>query len=230
MVNIYNENGAVNKNQHIYDSYNDFVFANEKNIFNKLAMRIELYNKTKDLHGDIVECGVFKGAGVAVWAKLIQMNEPHSIKKVIGFDHFNPDFVEQLNGKDKEGMQQVFTRCSDSNRDVFSKNAVEKRLIESGIDKNKFELVSGAAETSIKKFVETRPGFRISLLYLDFDLDSPTHSALDALYQRVVPGGYIVFDEYAYHAWSEADAADRFFRQEQIHKINLASPTAYVVK
>lgn len=39
--------------------------------------------QTIDLPGDIVECGVFKGAGLAQWAKFLQIHCPGSLKYVV---------------------------------------------------------------------------------------------------------------------------------------------------
>lgn len=53
-----------------------------------MIKRSELYLNVKDIVGDILEFGVFKGASIALWSKLINMYEPNSITKVIGFDFF----------------------------------------------------------------------------------------------------------------------------------------------
>ena len=44
------------------------------------------------------------------------------------------------------------------------------------------------------------------------DIDKPTYESLINLYERIVRGGIIVFDEYACNKWSESNAVDRFFR------------------
>ena len=73
---------------------------------------------------------------------------------------------------------------------------------------------------------------RISVLYLDMDLYEPTYYALQMLWNNIVSGGVVVFDEYAYHSWSESDAADQFVRENKLKliKTNIKTPTAYIVK
>lgn len=61
-----------------------------------MIKRTELYLNTKDVICDILEFGVFKGASVALWIKLLKMYEQNSITKVIGFDYF--DSTELING------------------------------------------------------------------------------------------------------------------------------------
>lgn len=76
------------------------------------------------------------------------------------------------------------------------------------------------------------PGFRISYLYLD--IDKPTYISLNLLYDRIVRGGIIVFDEYVCEKWSESNAVDRFLNKHP--NLNIKTllwgkiPTAYIIK
>jgi hypothetical protein len=213
-----------------YDAYNKFIFSRERNIFFKMVKRVELFLMIKDLAGDILECGVFKGSGMAVWAKLLDMYSPHSIRKVIGFDMFDPSFVEDLeNPQEQETMRQVFSRCPDAN---VSLDDVTGRLRDAAVPAHRFALVPGDISTTAPRFLSENPGMRIALLYLDMDLEKPTYDALVVFWDRIVKGGIIVFDEYGYNAWTESNAVDRFISEKKLrlHKIDLQSPTAYVIK
>ena len=56
---------------------------------------------------------------------------------------------------------------------------------------------------------------------------------MDALYDRVVPDGVVVLDEYAVGQWGESDAVDEFIIARQINLRSLPwthSPSAYFVK
>lgn len=59
----------------------------------------------------------------------------------------------------------------------------------------KIELVAGDACKTIPEYVNSNPSLLISLLYLDFDIYSPTKTALEHLFPRIVKGGIIAFDE-----------------------------------
>jgi hypothetical protein len=232
-INLDNRHGAINANKMIYDSYNDFMFSKDRFIFNKLMMRHSIYKMTEDLMGDIVECGVFRGSGVFSWLKLLNMNEPNSTKKVLGFDFFQSDFVKDIEDEsDRRSMQQVFDRCDDLVSDDISVSGITQRLGAAGFDSDSYELIEGDISTTSKKFVDARPGFRISILYLDLDVDKPTYDALNSFWDRVVPGGVVVFDEYAYHPWTESNAVDRFIKEKglKLIKTGIQGPTAYVVK
>jgi hypothetical protein len=45
-------------------------------------------------------------------------------------------------------------------------------------------------------FLDSMPVLRIALLHLDMDVQEPTAFALERLYDRVVPNGLIVIDDY----------------------------------
>jgi hypothetical protein len=233
MTNLYNDKNSIHNNQSIYDSFNDFIFSKDSNVFNKLVSKIQFYNMTKHLHGDIVECGVFKGSGLLVWAKLLLLHEPNTIKKIIGMDFFNPSFVDQIeNITDKQTMKQVFERDKKLKYDDISYDGIESKFINAGVCESKYELIVGDVSETSKQIVNERPGFRISILYLDMDLDEPTYAALEAFWDRIVPGGVIVFDEHGYHAWSESNAVDRFVKERGLvlHKTLMKAPTAYIIK
>jgi hypothetical protein len=186
---------------------------------------------TNELPGDIVECGVFKGSGLFIWSKLIELYSPFEIKKVIGFDFFDQEFVSSLSEKDRDGMQQVFSRCQATQEEISDKHISDK-LISIGIKPDKFELVKGDISKTSREYAVKNPGFRISILYMDLDIEEPTLETLDNLWDRIVPGGIIVFDEYAYGIWTESNAVDKFIKKHnlKLQKTKVAAPTAYIVK
>lgn len=233
MINIRNTKDPMDDKQSLFDSYNTFIMSDDRKVFFKLLARYNFFNMAKELNGDIVECGVFKGAGITAWLKMIDMYQTHSIKKVIGFDFFDSSFVDDINDAvDKIAMKQVFSRDIKLQISDISIEGITKKLTAASFDSSKYELVKGDISITSKNFIKDRPGFRISLLYLDLDLDKPTYDTLEAFWDRIVPGGVVVFDEYAYHSWSESNAVDRFISKKNIKLINthLFSPTAYLIK
>jgi hypothetical protein len=231
-MDIYN-NKETDSNQSVYDAYNGFIMSPDRNIFHKLITRQQFFERIKNLSGDIVECGVFKGSGMMVWAKLLNMYSPHDIRKVVGFDFFDQSFVNDINDPtEKKMMEQVFSRCDGLSQSDISTEGLTAKFSACGINQDRYEFVKGDITLSSKQFLKERPGFRISLLYLDMDLEEPTYSALCNFWDRIVTGGVIVFDEYAYHMWTESNAVDTFLKEHRLtlHKTNVKSPTAYVIK
>lgn len=229
-MSIENNNPLNFTDDSVYKSFNDFIFADDLKLMGKMLHRFKFFLETKHLPGDIVEVGVFKGSGVAAFAKFIDIFCPNSNKKVIGFDVFGPDelmdVIEKDSDIDQENMKAVCDRVGSSE---LSFEAVSNRL-----SSDKTKLVRGDIEESVPKFLSDNPGFRASLIYMDVDLERPTYHALMGLWDRLLPGGCILFDEYEYHSFSESNGVDRFLSDKKI-KYDLKStdwiaPTCYLRK
>lgn len=235
IVDITNNNKKNNPTNNIYKSFNDLIFSTDTKLLGKLLHRFEHFMNIKDLPGDIVELGVFKGSGMATFTKFIDIYAPNSNKKVVGFDIFDTFEADKVLDKDsdldKETMEIVYNRV-DTNE--LSLESVKSRLEGAGISDDKYQLVKGDVETSILKFLDENPGFRISMLYIDVDLDRPTYYGLKHLWDRILPGGVILFDEYEYHKFTESNGVERFFKESGIEfnlkSTNWIAPTAFMYK
>lgn len=215
--------------QESWDSYNEFLLRGTLNRFTKMFARYELFKRVIDIPGDIVEGGVFKGTGVLFWAKLIQIFNPLSARKVIGFDTFEglPESTSSPYDR-SSGAQFIAT----SNYQPVSPESILDIASNLGLA-HRIELVKGDACVTIKQYVEERPGFRVALLNLDFDTYEPTAVALQYFVPRVVSKGIVALDEYAEHKWGESDAVDEFIRGKRIVLNSFPwalSPTAYFQK
>jgi len=234
MNNIYNDNITdIQRNQDIFDSFNNFMFSADRNVFNKLYSRIKFYEMTKQLNGDIVEAGVFKGSGILTWLKILDMNEPNSIKRVVGFDFFSPYWVDSIQDpNDKIMMEQVFDRVNKLDPKDLSCQGITDKIRSANFKNHKFELVVGDIITTSKNYIATKPGFRISVLYIDLDLGDATYQTLNTFWKNIVPGGIIVLDEYAHPGWSESNGVDRFVQEHEltVNPTNVNAPTAYIIK
>jgi hypothetical protein len=222
--------------QDIYDSFNNFIFSNNTSIINKLFARHEFYLKVKELPGSIVECGVFKGSGMATWLKILNLYEPNSNKRVIGFDFFDSqeETSKKIDDKNYEcgnALKEIVNRGTDN---TTSLESVKNKLLNVVNLTTKFELVKGAIEESSKEYCKKNPGFYISILYLDLDLGEPTYWALKNFWDRILPGGLIIFDEYQAYFFNEASGVNKFLKEINydfsIKQTMCACPDAYMVK
>ena len=129
-------------------------------------------------------------------------------------------------------MNVVYNKVDKSE---LSLESVKNRLknISPQID-NRIKLVEGDVEETLPKFLKENPGFRASLIYIDVDIARPTYISMKYLWDRLLPGGVILFDEYEYHVFTESDGVDKFLQETGI-EYNLIStdwigPTAYMRK
>lgn len=222
---------GTDKYQKIYDGYNDFLLSEDSYILSKMLARVELFKKIINIPGDIVECGVFKGTGMLLWLKLVKIYCPNSIKKVVGFDMFKKqDLLDSLNEQDRKSMEHLFDYASNNNLTV---KQLTNMLTEYKFDVNKYDIVDGDISNTIYEYIKDKPGFRISLINLDLDLDKPTYEVLTAIWDRIPKGGVIIFDEYSIDRWSESQGVDRFFKDKdvQLHSLSYTkTPSAYIIK
>lgn len=214
-----------------WDLYNQFSLWGDVDRFTKLLARYELFKRIVDRPGDIVEGGVLKGAGVLYWAKLIEIFNPQSRRKVVGFDTF-AGYPEDTSRKHDQRTAKAFTKEQIQAEEQISPEAIMDVAKQQGLAR-RIELVKGDAAQTVKEYVDAHPGFRVALLNLDFVLYDPSLAAMRHLYPRVVPGGVVALDEYAVSDKGESEAVDEALAGELVELNSFPwakSPTAYFVK
>ena len=214
--------------QAVYDAFNEFIFSSDRKLFGKLASKLEFVQMTTNIPGDIVELGVFKGSGMMGWLKALECTSINH-KNVVGFDFFDmQDTVESIKSDDQGVMKSLF-----EDRD-FDPHGYEDILAET-LQKARyfnFDLIKGDVTETLKDYLDKNPGFRVSIANFDLDVQEPTEVCLNLLWDRIVPGGILVFDEYGFNEWTESNAVDNFVKDKNmmIHTTKYYAPSAYVVK
>jgi hypothetical protein len=222
----------ISQTQKFYDNFNGFILSPDIKVFGKLLARTLLFDEVKHVPGDILEFGVFKGTGLLTFLKLKRYLCPNTVKKVVGFDFFETNsLLDSLSDQDKEAMTTLFKDRGFTHEESF-KEYLSDSIMDFGFKPYEFDLVKGDASKTIGEYLSTRPGLKISLLYLDMDLAEPTYDVLCETWDRVSKGGMVIFDEYAYQQWSESQGVDKFFNDKdvEIRSLNYMAPTACVRK
>lgn len=204
--------------------------------FMKAFAHYEVFQMIRDLPGDIVECGVYKGASLLSFARFMEtFCSGDRTRKVLGFDHFKgladrneKDGFDARVGNTADGWNPaafrdtLFALVDAFNADSF----VPQRA--------RVELVDGDVRETAPQYVADNPGLRLSLLHLDMDLYEPTLAALRAFWPRILTGGIVLLDEVAIREWpGETEALEEFFdgKPPKITKFWWASaPGGYFVK
>ena len=154
------------------------------------------------LGGDVVECGCARGGSAALMAlSLRQLGERRNLWL---FDTFEGLPAPTANDPDYE-IAELFTGSClgqlDEVRELFRAQGVADGV----------RFVKGLFQDTIPQ----SPIERIALLHIDGDWYDSVKVCLDELYDKVVPGGIIQFDDYGY--WKGArKAVDEFFAKRDI--------------
>lgn len=203
----------------------------------KFFAHIEIFKKILDVPGSIVECGVFKGASLLTFTKLLDIYcSGDTLKRVIGFDTFKgfPELSKKDGPSDEKRGKQVggwnandFLPTLKKIIDITQRDSMIPRF-------KRVELVQGDVCETIPAYVKKNLGLRISLLHLDLDLYKPTKVALEHLYPLVVSGGVVLFDEYAMNGFpGESAAFDEYFKGKRpvLKKFPyISTPGGYFIK
>jgi hypothetical protein len=160
----------------------------------KLLTQYELFKVASRVPGDIVECGVFKGASLCRFARFRNIVQGSCHRKLIGFDIFGTFPKAGTGGKKGDAVfRERFVR--ESGEKSISRRKLMGFLRRCGLAEG-VELIAGDVSKTVPAYAAANPGLRIALLNLDVDLYNPTRDCLATLYDRVVSGGVIIFDDY----------------------------------
>jgi len=172
------------------------LFLAKKSIFDRIV----------NIHGQIVECGVFMGGGLFTWAQLSSIYEPvNHTRRVIGFDTFAgfPSVSPQDRPEeplDANFHKDVGTYCFEHEEELFECAHIHDLNRPVG-HIPKIELVKGDANLTIPDYLRENPHLVVALLYLDFDIYEPTKVALETFLPRMPKGAVIAFDELNQKQW-----------------------------
>jgi hypothetical protein len=203
-----------------WDYENGFYWFSHKTRINKMLAHYELYKSILDLPGHIFELGVYKGASLVRLATYRDALENDYSRKIVGFDAFGEFPTEGLNVKDDLEFIDSFETTGGYGLDI---EEVSTLLNLKGFEN--FQLIKGNVFDTLPAYLETNSETRLSFLHLDMDVKEPTDFALEILYERVVPGGLIVFDDYNAVA-GETISVDDFSRK---HKLKIEKLPFYNV-
>jgi SAM-dependent methyltransferase len=199
----------------------------------------ELYRKTCELPGSVVEFGVFNGSTFFFLARLLEIFNRPSFEKydscshhLYGFDTF--EGIVELDRRDETVLtasqrkvggftQSAAVFLDDFERFKESTSALGERL----------HVIKGDVSETFPKFLEDNPGVRFRFVLMDMDIFKPTEVVLQSIHDYMVPGGVICFDEYGFPEWpGETIAVDQFLKRYQLKLKSIPwafAPSAYCV-
>jgi O-methyltransferase len=172
---------------------------------------INLYQLVKDanarkLPGDIVECGVWNGGSAAIMGIACQEDKiAANDREMWLFDSF-------------QGLPRPGERDGKIERDLYfggwnkgDAEKVKKIFAKLNIPLNKTRIIPGWFDVTLAN----APVNAIAVLHIDADWYDSVKVVLESLYDKVVPGGFIILDDYGTWQGCKKALAD-YFREQGI--------------
>jgi hypothetical protein len=204
----------------------------------RLLADYDLFRMVLELPGSIAELGVFLGAGLFTWSKLLETFAPGDrSRKVYGFEshggyrEFAPEdgdpkpWIDKVIGLKEPPAGYLDRMVRLTNLDNLVPGVERCRVI------------SGDILETVPRFAQANQGTRLCLLFLDVNLYKPTLAGLRALYPLLVPGGVVALNGYGSPPWlGEALAFEHYFKEigeppPRLRKLPYSiRPGAYFVK
>lgn len=167
--------------------------------------KYELVKKILEIHGSILEFGVFRGGGSFTFAQLSAILEPYNYqRRIIAFDTFEgfPSISENdmladpgLNPQKGDFYaSENFHEELNRNVELFDMNRFLNNV-------KKLSFIKGDVNDTLPKYLEDNNYLIVSLAYFDLDIYQPTKKAMELILPRIPKGGIIAFDELNNPLW-----------------------------
>ena len=175
------------------------------------------YVVKQGIGGDIVDCGVWRGGSMLLAArKLVRLGD--TSRELYLFDTFegmSEPGKEDVSATDQKTAQELLA-ASDKTAGAnvwcyASLEDVKNNMSRSNYPAEKIHFVQGKVEDTLPE-----PSIeKIALLRLDTDWYESTRVELETLYDKLVPGGILIIDDYGH--WSGArQAVDEFIARRNL--------------
>jgi O-methyltransferase len=180
----------------------------------RLASRIE----KERIPGDVIECGVCNGGTAAVLARFATRSRLNRTAWLLDSFQGMPDVTPE----DGAGLGGD-TAESHIGKEVGDPERVKQILRRVRADMSRIRIVPGWFQDTFPSVDATE----IAILNIDADWYESVKLCLNTFYDRVVPGGFVSFDDYGY--WPGCrKAVDEFFHVRNLpYKLIPADYTAH---
>ncbi len=164
----------------------------------RFDMILNHYENINNLTGDIVECGAWAGGMSIFLSKLFNLKNIWVCDSYEGFQ--NPSDSK---------YKYPFERHKTGGYSYSLENTKNNFIRYNALDDNRVFFLKGFVKDTLDPKI--CPIQTISLLRVDVDTYSATLEILDSLYDKVIEGGYIIFDDTCLH--ETRDAIQAFFKK-----------------
>jgi O-methyltransferase len=185
-----------------------FTMVTNKNLLMLYDLVLRINNM--GLPGDIVECGVWNGGSAAIMG-VADMEAGRAEKRTIWlFDSFQG--LPPAGEKDGNGERKHYFEGWNKGDVTKVKRAFGKL----GVSLEHVKIIPGWFDSTLR----TASIDHIAILHIDADWYESVKLVLDVFYDKVVPGGYVILNDYG--TWQGCNlAVDEFLAAHNLNPKNL---------
>ncbi|WP_316187573.1 MULTISPECIES: TylF/MycF/NovP-related O-methyltransferase [unclassified Bradyrhizobium] len=173
------------------------------------------------IEGDFVECGVYRGDMSWVITEMIDL--PSRGRTIYLYDTFSGFSDKYSSSEDYPDAPQFFDFANAS----YGQQGLYEEVVDRFKGKAYVKVIRGVVPDAL---VGTAPA-KVAFLHLDLNSPGPERAALAHLYDRISPGGVIVFDDYGWSIFrKQKEAADQFMAERGQTILELPTGQGLAVK
>ena len=204
------------RGSHQYDQY-----ASPHTIAWRLHTLVWAARNGLALEGDFVECGVFKGDFAWVVAQATDFaRQPRTFYLYDTFEGFAPTYSGVEDYPDAPGFFDFADR-------IYRDPTIHAEVTRRFADCANIRVIRGVVPDIL---AEVAPE-KIAFLHIDLNSPAAEIGALEILFDRVVPGAAIVFDDYGWHLFrKQKEAEDAFMAARGYRILELPTGQGLVIK
>lgn len=207
----FTEYGQVWRDDVAFEKYYDDLIGDEYHSIDRKYTVNQFLQLIKNVEGDTVECGAYKGATSYLICTFIQQHAQSKTHHI--FDSF-----EGLNKPNKEDGDYWKEGNLATPEDICRKNL------------SQFYFVKYYKGWIPERFSEVQE-LRFSFVHIDVDLYQPTLDSIAFFYERLKKGGIMICDDYGFVTCPGAKKAmDDFYIDKTEPVIMLTTGQAFIIK
>jgi O-methyltransferase len=178
-------------------------------------------NQALGVEGDFVECGVYKGDISWVLTEMVDLG--HHGRTMYLYDTFAGFSSNYSSSNDFPDTPHFFETAQAD----YSQAGLCESVIARFANKPYVRVVKGVVPDILNDISPDK----IALLHLDMNSPGPERGALDRLYDKISPGGVLVFDDYGWTIFRrQKESADAFMQSRGLTILELPTGQGLAIK
>jgi len=179
-------------------------FVPRQSISHFLA-RSTIFNQILDIHGSILDFGVYRGSSFFTWQQLSSILEPFNhVRRVVGFDSFKG--FSEISDDDTSAIQHDLKLKVEGGMAFDGYEEIQKGIELLDLNRPlghipKGTCVTGILPDSLRGYLREHPETIVSLANFGLGLYEPTRTILELIKPRLVKGSVIVFEDLNQSTW-----------------------------